>query len=69
MVLRKREGLEGSVKSVTGLCDFGLVHQKLAIVQPDTRHLRRGRGLEEEEKGEEEEERRGGCRTIDICTI
>ena len=39
MVLRKREGLEGPVKSVPCLCDFALVHQTLAVVQPDTRHL------------------------------
>ena len=49
MVLRKREGLEGPVKGVTGLCDFALV------VQPDTWDLGGGVWGRGEEDGE------GGC--------
>jgi len=39
VVLGEGEGPEGTVKGATCAGDFALVHQKLAVVQPDTRHL------------------------------
>ena len=39
IVLGEGESPEGAVKSATCAGDFALVHQKLAVVQPDTRHL------------------------------
>ena len=41
--------------------DLSLVHHKLAIVQPDTRHLEEEKEEEEEEEGEEEEEEEEEC--------
>ena len=64
VVLRKREGLEGPVKSVPCLCDFALVHQKLAVVQPDTRHLHRRQGLERVEGRRERMGKVGSMRTL-----
>ena len=39
IVLGEGESPEGAVKSATCASNLALVHQKLAVVQPDTRHL------------------------------
>ena len=39
VVLGEGEGPEGAVKGATCTGDLALIHQKLAVVQPDTRHL------------------------------
>ena len=43
MMLCDGESLEGAVEGVSGLRDFALVHQKLAVVQPNSRHLHKAR--------------------------
>ena len=40
VVLGEGEGPEGTVKGTSCACDLALVHEKLAVVQPDARHLR-----------------------------
>ena len=40
MVLRYRQGPKGTVERLSCACDFTLLHQKLAVVQPDSRHLK-----------------------------
>ena len=39
-VLSERQGLQGSVEGAPGLRHLPLVDEELAVVQPDTRHLR-----------------------------
>lgn len=39
IVLCERKRSEGAVESPSGTRDLTLVHQKLAVVDPDTRHL------------------------------
>ena len=41
VVLGQRQGPEGTVKGAPGTGDPTLVHQELAVVQPDPRHLGR----------------------------
>ena len=54
-MLGEGQGLQGSVKGPSGLGHLALVHQELAVVQPDPGHLEG----EEEEEEEEEEGREG----------
>ena len=39
VVLGEGEGPEGTVKGASCACDLALVHEELAVVQPDARHL------------------------------
>ena len=45
-VLGEREGLEGSIKRPPRLGHLPLVHEELAVVQPDSRHLQRYRDIQ-----------------------
>ena len=40
MVLRYGQGPEGPVEGLSCACDFTLLHQKLTVVKPDSRHLK-----------------------------
>ena len=41
MMLSYGKGLQGAVERVSCLSNFALVHQKLAVAQPNSGHLRR----------------------------